>query len=95
MRRDQTDRMTETFFGTLLRIASPLARWAGVWRGALARWPWLGLAVAPAVLVLAALVALNALLAGRHGFALMTLFVALPLATLCLILCRPEDGDED
>ena len=48
----------------------------------------------PLILLVAAGCALMALLAGRHGLALLTLFIALPLATLCLILCRDKDGEQ-
>lgn len=85
--------MTETIFGTVARLAAPLNRLGTALRVGLARRPWLRLVVAPLILVGAAGVALMALLAGRHGLALLTLFVALPLATLCLILCRGADED--
>lgn len=85
--------MTEDFVQAVARAASPLVRLGAHLRAGLARWPWLRLAVAPVILLVAAGLALMALLAGRHGLAMLTLFVALPLATLCLILCRDPDED--
>ena len=79
-----------------LRLASPRGPLRHSLRRAVANRPWLRLVVAPFVLLLAAALALAALAAGRHGLALLTLFIALPLATFCLILCRdPGDGGQD
>lgn len=89
--------MTDTMIEAMMRLASPLGRFRHRVRRAVTARPWLRLAVAPVVLLLAALLALTALMAGRHGLALLTLFIALPVATLCLILCRDpgDDGRQD
>ena len=82
-----------------MRLASPKGRLRAGLRRVTASRPWLRLVIAPFILLVAAALALLALLAGRHGLALLALFIALPLATLCLILCRDlgdtEAGDKD
>ena len=86
--------MTETIIGAVARLASPLGPWTARLRAGLARRPWLRLVVGPAILLIAAGCAVMALLAGRHGLAVLTLFIALPLATLCLILFRDKNGED-
>ncbi|MCZ8152443.1 MAG: hypothetical protein O9292_08665 [Rhodobacteraceae bacterium] len=86
--------MTDTIIGAVVRLASPLGQWGARLRAGLARRPWLRLVMGPLILLVAAGCAVMALLAGRHGLALLTLFIALPLATLCLILCRDKDGEQ-
>lgn len=86
--------MTDAIIGMVARLASPIGKWGARLRAGLARWPWLRLAVAPVILLVAAGLALMALMAGRHGLALLTLFIALPLATACLILCHSDDKDD-
>lgn len=86
--------MTDQIIGMVARLASPIGKWGTRLRGWLARWPWLRLAVAPVILLVAAVLALMSLMAGRHDLALLKLFIALPLATACLILCHRSDDDE-
>lgn len=85
--------MTDAIIEAVARLASPFSSLSARLREILVRRPWLRLVVAPLVLLLAAALSVMALLAGRHGLAVLTLFIALPLATLCLILCRDKDGD--
>ena len=86
--------MTDAIIGAVVRLASPLGQWGARLRAILARRPWLRLVVGPMILLVAAALAVMALLAGRHRLALLTLFIALPLATISLILCRDKnDGN--
>lgn len=85
--------MTEAIIVAVARLAAPLAPFSARLRDFLARRPWLRLIIAPVILVAAACLAIFALLSGHHGLALLTLFIALPLATFCMILCREKNGD--
>lgn len=87
--------MTDAIFGMMARLASPFAQGGARLRALLVRRPWLRLAVAPVILLAAAGLALMALLAGRHDLVALTLFIALPFATACLILCHRPDDDTD
>lgn len=87
--------MADSMIEAMMRLASPLGRVQSRLKRAFRPWPWLRLVVAPVVLLSAAILALTALLAGRHGLALLTLFIALPLATFCLILCRDRGPEDD
>lgn len=85
--------MTDTIIGAVARLASPLAHLGSRVRAGMGRHPWLRIVVGPVILLAAAALAILALLAGRPGLAVLVLFVALPLATLCIILCRDLGGD--
>lgn len=76
------------------RLASPLGQWGGRLRAGLRHRPWLRVMIAPTILLLAAVLAVLGLLAGRQDLVVLTLFIALPLATLCLILCRDQDDGD-
>lgn len=87
--------MTDAIVRMVARLASPIGKWGARLRRRLARWPWLRLVLAPLILIVTAVMALMSLIAGRHDLTLLKLFIALPLATACLIFCySPDDEDE-